>query len=91
MAENLGLTKSAYSNYENGIRLPDVYAMVALLELYGIGPDWIYAGQIRGVPYDLAARLIDEAAREGIWDGFTPTRDAQAPNATAPPISLVAA
>jgi transcriptional regulator with XRE-family HTH domain len=57
MAEDLGVTSNAYSNYELGVRLVDVSMAVRLLELTGIGPDWIYAGSTTGVPFDRARSL----------------------------------
>lgn len=66
MAEQLKVSITAYNNYENGARLPDVYTMVRLLELTGIGPDWVYAGQLRGVPYDLATKLRVAASDLGV-------------------------
>jgi len=68
MAGRLQVSVTAYNNYENGSRLPDVYAMVRLLELAGVGPDWIYGGDLRGIPFDLAVRLRDAAHALGLTD-----------------------
>lgn len=57
MADDLGVTGNAYNNYETGARLVDVALAVRLLELTGIGPDWIYAGSTTGVPFDRARSL----------------------------------
>jgi transcriptional regulator with XRE-family HTH domain len=57
MAKQLGVGSNAYSNYERGLRLVDVSMAVRLLELTGIGPDWIYAGSTNGVPFDRAQSL----------------------------------
>lgn len=63
MAEQLGVTTNAYSNYETGTRLVDVAMSVRLLELTGIGPDWIYAGATTGVPFDRARSLQSHLRR----------------------------
>ena len=60
MAEDLGVSANAYSNYETGGRLVDVALAVRLLELTGIGPDWIYAGSTTGVPFDRAQSLREQ-------------------------------
>lgn len=38
-AAKLGVSPTAYGNYEQGSRLPDAAMLVRLLELSGIGPD----------------------------------------------------
>jgi transcriptional regulator with XRE-family HTH domain len=57
MAESLGVGTNAYNNYECGVRLVGVAMAVRLLELTGIGPDWIYAGSTTGVPFGRAQML----------------------------------
>lgn len=57
MAEKLKVSSNAYNNYECGARLVDVAMAVRLLELTGIGPDWIYAGSTTSVPFDRAQSL----------------------------------
>jgi len=59
MAGKLGVGSNAYNNYECGVRLVDVAMAVRLLELTGIGPDWIYGGSTTGVPFDRAQSLRD--------------------------------
>lgn len=63
MAETLGVSTNAYNNYECGVRLVDVAMAVRLLELTGIGPDWIYGGAIARVPFDRAQSLQDHFRR----------------------------
>jgi transcriptional regulator with XRE-family HTH domain len=64
-AAALGVTATAYGNYEKGDRLPDAAMLVRLLALSGIGPDWVYAGSLAGVPYELATTLRAKAAEVG--------------------------
>lgn len=61
----LGVSATAYGNYETGERLADAAMLVRLLEKSGIGPDWVYAGSLAGVPFELAQLLRDKAAEVG--------------------------
>ena len=65
MANVLGVQPSAYNNWEKGHRLPDVAAMVRLLNRSGVSLDWIFAGELRSMPFDLAARLQEQAQEPG--------------------------
>ena len=65
MAHVLGVQPSAYNNWEKGLRLPDVAAMVRLLNQSGVSLDWIFAGELRSMPFDLASRLQGQAAELG--------------------------
>lgn len=65
MANVLGVQPSAYNNWEKGLRLPDVAAMVRLLNRSGVSLDWIFAGELRSMPFDLAARLQEQAVELG--------------------------
>jgi transcriptional regulator with XRE-family HTH domain len=65
LANKLKVTASAYNNWETGARMPDIAAMVRLWEATGIGPDWIYAGSLNGVPYSMAERLKECSAEVG--------------------------
>ena len=66
MANVLGVQPSAYNNWEKGHRLPDVAAMVRLLNRSGVSLDWIFAGELRSMPFDLAAKLQEQAAELGV-------------------------
>ena len=65
MANVLGVQPSAYNNWEKGHRLPDVAAMVRLLNRSGVSLDWIFAGELRSMPFELAAKLQEQAAELG--------------------------
>ncbi len=65
MANVLGVQPSAYNNWEKGHRLPDVAAMVRLLNRSGVSLDWIFAGELRSMPFDLAAKLQEQAVELG--------------------------
>lgn len=65
MANLLGCTRTALTNWENGDRLPDVAAMVRLYQRTGITLEWIYAGSLREMSYDKSAELERLAAELG--------------------------
>ena len=65
MANVLGVQPSAYNNWEKGVRLPDVAAMTRLLHRAGISLDWIFAGELRSMPFDLATKLQQNAVELG--------------------------
>jgi transcriptional regulator with XRE-family HTH domain len=90
-ADEIGVTRTALANWEGGTRLPDVLAMVRLFRRFGIPLEWIYAGELRHVEYDLAQALIDKAADLGAVVG-APTAEWPAavtsrvgPHGAAPP------
>ena len=64
LANMIGVTRTALANWEGG-KLPDVRAMVRLLQETGIPMEWIYAGSLQRVDYDLAERLRAKAAALG--------------------------
>ena len=65
MANLLGCTRTALTNWENGERLPDVAAMVRLYSRTGITLEWIFAGSLREMAYDKADSLAQLAAQLG--------------------------
>jgi transcriptional regulator with XRE-family HTH domain len=65
MANMLGCTRTALTNWENGDRLPDVAAMVRLYQRTGITLEWIYAGSLREMNYDKSADLERLAGENG--------------------------
>ena len=65
MANMLGCTRTALTNWENGDRLPDVAAMVRLYQRTGITLEWIFAGSLREMNYDKSADLERLAAELG--------------------------
>lgn len=90
-AEEIGVTRTALANWEGGTRLPDVLAMVRLFRRFGVPLEWIYAGEVRHVEYDLAQALIEKAAElqavvgapTAEWPMEVATRGG--PHAAAPP------
>jgi transcriptional regulator with XRE-family HTH domain len=61
MAEEIGVERNAYANWEGGTRTPQVAAMVRLLRVQRISLDWIYAGVFGALPGDLQPRIFAAA------------------------------
>ena len=64
-ANLIGVGVSTLSMWENGERLCDPLAMTRLWQKTSIGPDWIYASSLAGVPYDRAQLVAEKAAEIG--------------------------
>ena len=64
-AAKLGCTTTRYNNWETGARFPAPDAMVRILQLFGIGPDFIYGGSMRGIPNDYSDALEQKCAELG--------------------------
>jgi DNA-binding XRE family transcriptional regulator len=64
MAKELGIGRTTLANWEGGM-LPDVRVMMRLFVNHGISIEWIYAGLLRNVPYEMAQRLKIHAAELG--------------------------
>jgi transcriptional regulator with XRE-family HTH domain len=60
-----GVSPSALGNWERGEKLADVLAMVRMAERFPITLEWIYAGQLRHMDFDVQQRLLMKAAEIG--------------------------
>jgi transcriptional regulator with XRE-family HTH domain len=59
-----GITRSAWSNYENGSSRIGVDAAMKLCDRYHVSLDWIYRGLDAMIPHGLAKRLQEVAKAE---------------------------
>lgn len=57
------LGASAYSMWESGESFPRVEHMMLLCQEFGLTLDWIYRGDISTLPYSLAVRIKEQAAK----------------------------
>ncbi len=57
LARGLGITPQRLANYEKGVRPFDIELATELANKYGITLDYIYRGQVGGLPFDLAERI----------------------------------
>lgn len=62
LAAKLNVSRTTWSNWEQGEKLPDPVVMVRLKERFGVTLDWIYSGDARGLPHELAETLLRPAA-----------------------------
>lgn len=65
VARAVGVTQGAWGNYERGIRLPDPQAIAKLADLYGVSFDWVFRGNVLGMPAELAAKLLAHRGAAG--------------------------
>lgn len=56
-ADLAGIARNTYNQYENAKRLPNIVHALALRDAYNITLDWIYAGDISGLPYKIGAEV----------------------------------
>lgn len=52
-AGRAGIAQSAYANYATGRNMPDVQFAERLCDEYGVTLDWIYRGDVAGMPVNL--------------------------------------
>jgi len=57
MADLVGVTKQAWSQYESGARRPDLTPMLAFSDRFNISLDWIYKGIPAQLPYTLVSQI----------------------------------
>jgi transcriptional regulator with XRE-family HTH domain len=57
------LKQNAYSQYETGARLLTVTASMKLCATYGLTMDWLYRGDLSGLPHSLAIKLVSVEAQ----------------------------
>ena len=64
LSTRTGITRSAWSNYENGLSRIGVDAAMKLCDTYGISLDWVYRGQDAMLPHGLVRRMQELAATD---------------------------
>lgn len=64
LCEATGIGTSTYSQWEAGLRMPDVLQILPICERFGLTLDWIYRAQISGLTYDLASKIQAELAKD---------------------------
>lgn len=60
ITELTGISKAAWSNYENGVSRPNIEDAIRFKEVFNISLDWVYTGELSSVPFDLASKLKAE-------------------------------
>lgn len=62
LCQQIVVAQNTYSQWETGKNLPDLTAMNRFGARYGVTLDWIYRGDLKGLPHFLAAKLIPKAS-----------------------------
>lgn len=57
MAHPLSVSRAAYTMYETGTRVPPWNIAIELCEKWGLTLDWIYMGDLSGLPAYLVERI----------------------------------
>lgn len=57
LCKQTGLSNQAYNNYEAGYRIPNLESALILCNTYDLTLDWIYRGDMSGLPLKLADAL----------------------------------
>ncbi|MCB2012191.1 MAG: helix-turn-helix transcriptional regulator [Geminicoccaceae bacterium] len=64
LAEQVGVSRGALGNWEQGTRLPDPAAMLRLKQRHGVTLDWIYGGDPSGLPQRLTSRILGRTSTQ---------------------------
>ena len=59
-ASRAGILDTTYNQYEQGKSQPKVEYAYALCDTYGLTLDWIYSGDLAGLPYRIVKELDGE-------------------------------
>lgn len=53
-ATRAGISRNAYTQYEGGGKRPSIENAISLCDTYNLTLDWIYRGDMSGLPYGTA-------------------------------------
>ena len=56
-ARNAGIKSSTYNQYETGKNMPQIAAAHALCDSYRLSLDWIYRGEMSGLPQQVHSAI----------------------------------
>lgn len=54
----MGVSYQAWNNYESGRRPLDIVLASQLCERFGLTLDWLYRGELAGLPFEIAEEII---------------------------------
>lgn len=60
-ADKAGIARNTYNQWEKGKGRPQLDGAIALCHAYHLTLDWIYFGEVSGLPYQIASRLVNAA------------------------------
>jgi len=58
-AEKAGIARNTYNQWEKGKGRPQLDGAIALCNTYHLTLDWIYFGEMNGLPYQIASKLVN--------------------------------
>ena len=58
-ADMIGIDRSSYTKIENGVKPLLPPAAIVIFQLYGVDLNYIYLGQVGGLPSSLSSKVID--------------------------------
>jgi DNA-binding XRE family transcriptional regulator len=56
-AAGAGIPPTQFNNWENDKRAPKIEAAIALCKTYSLTMDWIYRGELSGLPLQIAEKI----------------------------------
>ena len=56
----LGVATNTWNQYEKGASRPDLDHATKIVQAFGVTLDWIYLGDISGLPHGLALRIAEQ-------------------------------
>jgi transcriptional regulator with XRE-family HTH domain len=65
-ADRAGIARNAYNQYEQALRIPRLDIAVKICETYGLTLDWIFRGELSGLPFNMARALQGKVKKEVI-------------------------
>lgn len=60
-ADRAGIARNTYNQWEKGKGRPQLDGAISLCNTYNLTLDWIYFGQMAGLPYQVASKLVSAA------------------------------
>ncbi|MBC7906902.1 MAG: helix-turn-helix transcriptional regulator [Rhodospirillaceae bacterium] len=57
LADSINVGRTTYTMWEGGQRLADVLAISRMADRYGVSLDWVYRGNMAGLPHVIARRI----------------------------------
>lgn len=60
-ADKAGIARNTYNQWEKGKGRPQLDGAIALCGTYNLTLDWIYFGDMNGLPYQTASKLVNAA------------------------------
>jgi transcriptional regulator with XRE-family HTH domain len=63
-ADRAGIARNAYNQYEQAKRLPRLDQATLLCEVYGLTLDWIFRGEMDGLPFNVVKTLQSKMPRQ---------------------------